>query len=285
MEQTFHTPDSTGSQYVVQNSGGHPLGPVYPLPPGGQWPELNLAGADWPNMNVASGHSIQPMPDPGKPIPKMPALHGNPEMGGIDPASLIPHLNLAGVDGVPPASAIAHDKTGPLELIPPTFQAPVADTTTLNTANVADDLISFEPRSEYSPDPALPDLSGYTRPFGLDMHVGPMEFWKPDLPKGDLLHYDVPEGMSVMHHPRQADPLVPDLQHPILDQQVTMHERPAAMSTDAMNILQSSAYTPLDDVPYTYAFMDQHGMNTTRRRHFDLMMRGLDGGGMAEERS
>src|SRR5690348_15174881 len=78
--------------------------PQHPLPPGGQMPSLNLAGAD--DLNVASGSSIQSMPDPGKPVPYTPVLHGNPDMGGIDPQTPIPVLNLAGVEGVPPPSQL-----------------------------------------------------------------------------------------------------------------------------------------------------------------------------------
>jgi len=39
---------------------------------------------------------------------------------------------------------------------------------------------------------------------------------------------------------------------------------------------QSPAYQQFGTVPYNQVFMDQSGVNSTRRRHYDLLMRGLD---------
>src|SRR5947209_17852267 len=95
--------DSTPSDHVPDNVQLKNQ-PQHPLPPGGRMPTLNLAGAD--GLNVASGYSIQSMPDPGKPEPYTPVLHGSPDMGGIDPQAPVPMLNLAGVEGVPPPSQL-----------------------------------------------------------------------------------------------------------------------------------------------------------------------------------
>jgi hypothetical protein len=252
------------------------LEPQHPLPPGARIPDLNLAGAD--GLNVASGHGFQPMPDPGRPAPYVPELHGSPDLGGIDPAQPIPRLNLAGVDGVPAPAQLA--RPAPAVLHQPDYGAPNMTQPSLQMTNVADDGVSFEPRTEFEPDPLLPDLDEYARPYGLDIHNvqgDGSDLLTPDPLLGDLLDYDVPGGVAISRDPLAPDPLLPDLQAPQLSQEVHMSERPGDLAAGALDQMHlSPTYQQLGGVPYSSVFMDQSGMNSARRRHFDLLMGGLD---------
>ena len=100
--------DSTGSVYVVPSNPAP--SPAYPLPPGGQIPNLGLA------VGPAAGPGLQPMPDPGRPDPINYTLVGDPYMGGYEPSNPAPAApNLAGVDGwPPPASSLVPSKRNSL---------------------------------------------------------------------------------------------------------------------------------------------------------------------------
>ncbi len=253
------------------------LEPQHPLPPGGRVPDLNLAGAD--GWNVASGQSIQSMPDPVRPAPCVPELHGSPDLGGIDPAQPIPRLNLAGVDGVPSPAQLA--RPAPAVLHQPDYGIPDMTQPRLQTENVAGDGVSFEPRAEFEPDPLLPDLDEYARPYGLDIHNARGEglaVLAPDPLPGALLDYDVPDGVAICRDPLAPDPLLPDLQAPSLRVESGLTpDRPGDLASGALDQMHlSPTYQQLDGVPYSSVFMDQSGMNSARRRHFDLLMGGLD---------
>src|SRR5579859_8108591 len=183
--------------------------PAHPLPAGGKMPELNLAGAD--GLNVASGKSIQSMPDPGKPELTMPTLHGSPEMGGIDPQTPIPSLNLAGVEGVPaPAELMRGEQSGAIHQ--PNYVAPNMTMPELQSHDLSIPGITYV--SQYVPDPAMPDLTEYRQPYGLDIQSNAIGAVDPQV--AELLHYDAPAGLTIIHDPAQADPARPDLQEPQL---------------------------------------------------------------------
>jgi hypothetical protein len=56
-----------------------------------------------------------------------------------------------------------------------------------------------------------------------------------------------------------------------------MTERPGDLAPSALEQMhQSPAYQQFGTVPYNQVFMDQSGVNSTRRRHYDLLMHGLD---------
>ena len=157
----------------------------------------------------------------------------------------------------------------------PDFSVPALKPGDLSTPGIALDVFG-----EFDADPAVPDLTEYSRPEGLDIHNlqgdGPAMF-RPDPLLDDLLDYDVPGGASVQHDPTSPDPLVPDLQHPQLTPGVEMMSRPGDLAPEALDVMHAQlTYQQLDDVPYSQVFMDQSGMNTTRRRHMDLLMHGLD---------
>jgi len=245
--------------------------PAHPLPPGGQLPDLNLAGVG--GFNVASGYGIQSMPDPGKPVPYAPTLSGSPVMGGIDPRATIPTLNLAGVEGVPPPTQLA--RSTPNIIHDPDFGVPDFTQPDLKPYDPGGPGIDYAYGSEFAPDPLLPDLSDYRQPLGLDIRSN--DILAVDPPLSDLLQYDVPDGITLYRNPLDADPLVPDLQNPQLTQDVQMLQRPGDLDASALQQMHMQpTYQQLDDVPYNQVFMDQSGMNSARRRHYDLMMSGLD---------
>ncbi|HEV2581369.1 MAG TPA: hypothetical protein VGT44_11005, partial [Ktedonobacteraceae bacterium] len=122
------------------------------------------------------------------------------------------------------------------------------------------------------PDPQVGDLLRYGQPLGL--RVYPAGDAAPDPALPDLDDYDRPAGLA-MPGALAVDP--PDLQSPMLAPQVTMPDRPADLSPGALDIMHDSAsYRQLGDTPYREVYMDASGMNASRRRHLDLLMRGLD---------
>ncbi len=244
--------------------------PQHPLPPGGQMPSLNLAGAD--GLNVASGSSIQSMPDPGKLVPYTPVLHGNLDMAGIDPQTPIPVLNLAGVEGVPSPSQLV--RPAPNQINRPDFGEPDFSQPKLQPYDLTEPRIDYASGSEYATDPMLPDLTEYHHPYGLDIST---DLFTPDPLVGGRLDYEQPNGVSISHDPRDPDPLLPDLRHPQLTLDVHMAERPGDLDPSALEQMHlSPIYQQLGTVPYNQVFMDQSGRNSTQRRHYDLLMRGLD---------
>lgn len=248
--------------------------PQLPLPPGGRMPSLNLAGAD--SLNVASGSSVQSMPDPGKPAPYTPVLHGSPDMGGIDPQTPIPVLNLAGVEGVPSPSQLVRPAPGQINR--PDFGEPDFSQPDLQPYDLTEPGIDYTPNAQYDTDPMLPDLSEYRHPYGLDIQNQTREdLFAPDPLVGERFDYEQPDGVTVSRDPREPDPLFPDLHHPQLTPEVHTAERPGDLDPSALEQMHlNPAYQQLGTAPYNEVFMDQSGMNSTRRRHYDLLMRGLD---------
>lgn len=265
--------DSTPSVHVI---GDEQLKGTlaHPISPGGSMPNLNLAES--PNFNVASGSSIQSMPDPGKPVPYTPVLHGSPDMGGIDPQAPIPTLNLAGVEGVPLPSQLA--RRSPNQVNTPDFGEPDFSQPGLQSYDLTEPGINYAYGSEFAPDPMLPDLTEYRHPYGLDVqNQRPADLFMLDPLVGALLDDNLPNGLTVLRDPQEPDPLLPDIQHPQLTQEVHMTERPGDLAPSALEQMhQSPAYQQFGTVPYNQVFMDQSGVNSTRRRHYDLLMHGLD---------
>jgi len=291
----MNTPDSTESIFVQQtpSTGEILIGPGYPNPPDGRMPDLNLAGASgWPN---STGASIQVMPSPDPPQIYYPVLTGDPCMGGYEPSNPAPPApNLAGVDGTPQVTmaAVAKKNSGwsASDVIQPDYIEP--DYASLRQSvqpfNLIAPGIHLETYEEFEPDPMNPDLTDYNRPVGLDVHnivgTGPALF-KPDPLLGDLLSYDIPNGADVNNNPLTPDPNLPDLQpdQMQLTPDVVMTGRPGDLDQSAMTAMHGGdpTYSDQASLAYNRSFVDQSGMNNTRRRHMDLLMHGLD----AEERS
>ncbi len=171
---------------------------------------------------------------------------------GIDPQLAFYDLNLAGAQGIPAVSSIAN-ATMPPSSNAPTFTQPdttVPDLALYDLTGPGIDLLSALPA-----DPLLSNGSEYAHPYGLD----------------------IVQNASIPHEPAQIDPLLPDLQHPDLTQQTHMPERPGDLATNALDAMHLDlTYQELDNKTYPAVFMDGSGTNTTRSRHMDLLMQGLD---------
>ena len=219
--------------------------------------------------------SIQDMPDPSKPVLYSPVLHGSPDIGGIDPQAPIPVLNLAGIEGVPPPSQLVRPASNQVNMSD--FGEPDFSQPAIQPYDLTEPEITYAHGSEFAPDPALPDLDEYCHPYGLDIYNQSADLFAPDPLMGDLLDYDLPNGVRVQRDPREPDPLLPDLQHSPLTQDVHMADRPGDLDPSALQQMhQSPDYQQFGSVPYNQVFMDQSSVNSTRRRHYDLLMHGLD---------
>lgn len=254
--------------------------PQEPIPPGGVFPQLNLAGNDF---DVASGQAFQRMPEPEKPDAPVPDLMSAPEdvlMMGYEPSNPAPQApNLAGVDGPPdPNTLMTEPNQG---AILPDYGVP--DFASLNAPLQPYDLedgINYAYGSEWSPDPLNPDITSYNKPCGLDIQQQkyPEDLTKPDPYLNDLTGYDQVQGVDFLRNPSDPDPQLPDLQNPQLEPEVHMMERPGDMDDSALSTMPSDpTYDQVKNVGYDISYMVQPG-STRRSRHMDLLMNGLRDG-------
>ncbi len=108
--------------------------------------------------------------------------------------------------------------------------------------------------------------------------IGPT-FSEPQMAMPDLRAGDAQSGagMEYVYDPLDADPLLPDLRHPVLEPEVSMTTRPGELDAQASQVMHDDmTYQQLDNASYPEVYMDGNGMNTRRRRDFTLLMRGLD---------
>ncbi len=204
-------------------------------------------------------------------------LHGSAEdlhLMGISPDLPFYDLNLAGSQGVPtPASLASVQPSERVAINNPTFTEPVIHVPLLAPHDLIEPGIDLRP--EFSADPQLPDLEEYDHPHGLDIRPNTPAMVDPSI--ADLLQYDHPSGLDVRHNLLEPDPLLSDLQHPDLTQQVHMLDRPGDLDASALQVMhQSATYQQLGHKDYPEIVMDASGVNNTRSRHMGLLMRGLD---------
>lgn len=191
---------------------------------------------------------------------------------GISPDVPFYDLDLAGTQGVPSPDQLAHPPASP-EINPPTFTQPDMHTPPLAPHDLTGPGIDLYPG--FSPDPAIPDLDQYPHPYGLAINSHDPLAADPSLANSSL--YDQPGGLAVKRAITEPDPLQPDLQHPDLAPQTRMQNRPGDLDPSALHTMHlGTTYQQIDDKTYPAVFMDQSGMNTSRSRHMDLLMRGLD---------
>jgi len=191
--------------------------PQHPVPPGGRMPDLGLA-----EFNVASGSSIQAMPDIPKPTVVWPALSGSTEMLGHDPTNPVPAApNLAGRDGIPTSPAGMHG---------PDYGQP--DWGSLNQSLQPGDFsnpVAADYRPENSTEPYSPTGTGYNHPTGLDIQTNPFAV---DPVLSSYGTTDLPSGLNAISSPQANDPHLPDLQNPMIGLPVQMKERPGDTNVD-----------------------------------------------------
>ena len=64
--------------------------------------------------------------------------------------------------------------------------------------------------------------------------------------------------------------------HPELEPQAMKWQRPGELGPEALSVINDSPfYRQMANVPYEQSFTNQDQINTTRRRHLDLLLRGL----------
>jgi hypothetical protein len=96
----------------------------------------------------------------------------------------------------------------------------------------------------------------------------------PELQPGDA---QSGAGMDYVYDPLDADPLLPDLQRPVLEPEASMTTRPGDLDPQALQAMHNDmTYRQLDGASYPQVYMDGSGMNNRRRRDFTLLMHGLD---------
>jgi len=191
---------------------------------------------------------------------------------GIAPDVPFYDLDLAGSQDGPSPEQLAHPLSSP-EINPPTFTRPDTHTPSLAPYDLFGPGIDLY--AGFSSDPAIPDLDQYVHPYGLDINPDNPLSADPSLAAQPL--YDRSESPAIGRDSMAPDPSQPDLQHPDLTPQTHMLQRPGDLDPSALQTMHLSAtYQQLDDKTYPAVFMDQSGMNTSRSRHMDLLMRGLD---------
>ncbi len=132
----------------------------------------------------------------------------------------------------------------------------------------------------FGSDPWLPDLDDYQPPLELSIYPsvadGAHHLFASDPFPGELLAYEQPDRLLIQSGPLASEPLLPNSDIPEVSLPVTMTERPADLSPEALSQLHDNpAYRQIDDVAYLQLYLDQHGNNTARQRHFNLLRYGL----------
>lgn len=200
-------------------------------------------------------------------------IQGATNLLGLSPDTPMPQLNLAGVDGVPAPEQLA--RTEDLSIHLPDFTEPQHEQPELQTCDLLAPGIMLTQPGAFAADPQLPDLNEYQHPYGVDIYNASAEAAALLLPEpflGRMLVYEIVNGVAV-----NQDPLLPDLQRPALPLDVQMQERPGDLASGALEQMHMQPlYQQLDHVPYDEVFMEQSGINSTQRRHNELLMGGLD---------
>lgn len=219
-------------------------------------------------------------------------------MGISASANAIPFfdLDLAGASSgfLSPGEVTARDQ-GPAQMHEPSYLAPDFTSAQLRPGmNLTGPGIDLVPA--FAADPYTGGLLlGFDTPKGLDMLVasdsGVQDLMRADPDdQPDLGDYDRP-GAGLQLPPASdgllalvADPALPDLQHPSLQQDVEMQTRPGDLAEDALSEMHAGADDQaVQQSQYPDVQFDQRGDNQARRRHQELMQRGLDATGIGKE--
>src|SRR5207248_2325243 len=129
---------------------------------------------------------------------------------------------------------LASAQTGP-ERNDPTFIPPDFAVPTLKPYDLTGTGMDYF--HELKLDPALPDLTEYEHPRGLDIQGNTWLSVDPQL--AGLRELDNPMGLSITNHPLLSDPLLPDLQIPEIRPEVEMpsDERPGELAPTALHVM------------------------------------------------
>src|SRR5581483_3074161 len=244
-----------------------------------QYPDLSLATT--PSLDVASGSSLTHMPGP--PLPSIP--REQPMLQCSDPGMEINQMGIA--PNVPYFDlGLAQSPALPTEVSQypsannPTFTAPSLSVPTNKPYDLQAPGIDHIP--EMQPDPYTGDLLQFDHPQGLSLfainHPDPLAIpADPMLP--DLADYDEPDNL-LMPSVMAVDPSMPDLQSPILAQDVHMPDRPGDLMDSNGNSpdLGPDGDNDDDDGPMpSYNQEYQAPGLSHRQRKQDMLYRGLKG--------
>lgn len=252
--------------------------PPYPASAGQVMPDLNLAGVSTPQTSLAGGNFTDSTPPQNIAVPPLSTTdpYGDMHLLGIDPAVNYFELNLAG-NALPiadPASLARATPPAPERGNAPTFSEPFTSVPPIR----AFDLTSpgIDALAPFAADPATGDLLQFDRPHGLFILAASELPMTPDPMMPDLNLYDRPAGLDFPNG-MTVDPALPDLQHPTLDQQVEMPDRPTDLAPEALTMMRGlPAYEQLTGDNDKALWMAQQGNNAARERHLGMLMLGLD---------
>jgi len=263
--------------------------PAYPSVQGQTQPDLNLAGlapgAQQTDLSQR-GNFADSMPPQNTAVPTLKddgdgdSIFDDLHTMGIDEKLPYFDLNLAGEKGFPTPSDVANPSRSD-EINTPTFTAPNFSVPDVKPFDLTGPGLDHVP--PFQPDPHIGDLLQFDQPEGLVTMAATdlgQNILQPDPMAPDLGDYDRPAGLD-MPGIMTVDPALPDLQSPQLTQDVQMMDRPGDLAPGALDVMAlSHTFQQVEQSNYPDVFYDANGANTTRRRHFELMMRGLG----AEER-
>lgn len=172
--------------------------------------DVKLSG----NFDVASGSSLQAMPDYPKPDIVWPALSGSVDNMGYEPTNPSPPApNLASSPGPEPTGTHGPDYGQP-------------DWGSLNPSLQSEDLsnpTALDYRPESAGEPMSPSGMGYNHPTGLDIRPDP---YQVDPMVSGYLAAEIPNGLTVINDPTAPNPGQADLQNPMIGLPVQMQGRP-----------------------------------------------------------
>lgn len=252
--------------------------PAYPSVAGQAMPDLNLAGVSTPQTSLAGGNFTDSTPPQNIDVPALST--GDPDGDinqlGIDPAVNYFELNLAGnaLSVASPAKLAMPAPPAQAQGNAPTFSGLFASVPAIRAFDLASPAI--DALAPFEPDPATGDLLQFDRPRGLFMLAASEFPMMPDPMMPDLSLYDRPAALD-MPGPLMVDPALPDLQHPTLDQQVEMQDRPGDLAPAALAMMHDlPAYQQLPAGSPKALWMAQQGNNQARERHLGMLMLGLD---------
>ncbi|GAC1568465.1 MAG: hypothetical protein NVS3B14_17770 [Ktedonobacteraceae bacterium] len=249
-----------------------------PYPPVGRQaiPNLDLAGVSTPRTSLAGGNYTDSTPPQNSGVPPLSTSDPNGviNMLGIDPQTPYFELNLAGneISVANPASLAAQVPMGQVNAPTsgaPDFKMPGVMAFDL-TAPGIDQVAPFQP------DPRTGDLLQFAQPLGLQQFAASEVPMLSDPVAPDLSLYDRPDGLD-MPGALMVDPALPDLQHPILSQEVAMPGRPGDLAPQALAMMHDTpTYEQLPGDEVKALWMAQQGNNSARERHLGMLMLGLD---------
>ncbi len=252
--------------------------PAYPSVAGQAAPDLNLAGVSTPMTSLAGGNFTDSTPPQNTTVPPLSTsdVDGDITQMGIDPAASYFELNLAGnALPVPGPEKLAMPAAPSKELVnAPTFSGPFPAVPAARPFDLTGP--GIDAIAPFEADPGTGDLLQFDRPRGVFLLAASEMPTRADPLAPDLALYDRPAGLD-MPGPLMVDPALPDLQHPTLDQEVEMPDRPGDLAPQALAMVRDlPAYAQLPDTHSKALWMAQQGNNSAHERRLGMLMLGLE---------